>query len=60
MFGIKGGAAGGGYSQVLPMDDLNLHLTGDAHAVTTANNLLCGLHRQPRSTTARADIDPMT
>ncbi len=40
VFGIKGGAAGGGYSQVVPMEDLNLHLTGDTHAVTTANNLL--------------------
>jgi formyltetrahydrofolate synthetase len=39
-FGIKGGAAGGGYAQVLPMDEFNLHLTGDIHAVTAANNLL--------------------
>ncbi|VDB82920.1 unnamed protein product [Peniophora sp. CBMAI 1063] len=39
-FGIKGGAAGGGYSQVIPMDEFNLHLTGDIHAVTAANNLL--------------------
>ncbi len=39
VFGVKGGAAGGGYSQVLPMEDLNLHLTGDAHAVTSAHNL---------------------
>ncbi|KAG0171919.1 tetrahydrofolate synthase [Apophysomyces sp. BC1034] len=39
-FGIKGGAAGGGYSQVIPMDEFNLHLTGDLHAVTAANNLL--------------------
>mmetsp|Transcript_9970 Transcript_9970/g.16085 ORF Transcript_9970/g.16085 Transcript_9970/m.16085 type:complete len:641 (-) Transcript_9970:82-2004(-) len=39
-FGIKGGAAGGGYSQVVPMDDFNLHLTGDIHAITAANNLL--------------------
>jgi methylenetetrahydrofolate dehydrogenase (NADP+)/methenyltetrahydrofolate cyclohydrolase/formyltetrahydrofolate synthetase len=39
-FGVKGGAAGGGYSQILPMEDLNLHLTGDIHAVTAANNLL--------------------
>jgi formyltetrahydrofolate synthetase len=39
-FGIKGGAAGGGYSQVIPMDDFNLHLTGDNHAITAANNLL--------------------
>ncbi len=40
VFGIKGGAAGGGYSQVIPMEDFNLHLTGDVHAVTMANNLL--------------------
>ena len=39
-FGIKGGAAGGGYSQVVPMEDLNLHFTGDFHAITSANNLL--------------------
>jgi len=39
-FGIKGGAAGGGYSQVIPMEDFNLHLTGDLHAITAANNLL--------------------
>lgn len=42
-FGIKGGAAGGGYSQVVPMDDLNLHFTGDFHAITSANNLCCAL-----------------
>src|SRR6202011_3010719 len=42
-FGIKGGAAGGGYSQVVPMDLLNLHLTGDMHAVTAANNLLAAM-----------------
>lgn len=40
IFGIKGGAAGGGYSQVLPMEDINLHFTGDMHAITAANNLL--------------------
>ena len=40
VFGIKGGATGGGYSQVVPMDDINLHFTGDMHAITTANNLL--------------------
>ena len=43
VFGIKGGAAGGGYSQVIPMEDINLHFTGDLHAVTAANNLLCAL-----------------
>ncbi|MBU3901693.1 formate--tetrahydrofolate ligase, partial [Patescibacteria group bacterium] len=42
-FGIKGGAAGGGYSQVLPMEDINLHFTGDIHAVTSANNLLSSI-----------------
>src|SRR5690606_610501 len=39
-FGIKGGAAGGGYSQILPMEEFNLHLTGDLHAITAANNLM--------------------
>ena len=43
VFGIKGGAAGGGRAQVLPMEDINLHFTGDMHAVTAANNLLCAL-----------------
>ena len=43
VFGIKGGAAGGGYAQVVPMEDINLHFTGDFHAITTANNLLCAL-----------------
>ena len=42
-FGIKGGAAGGGYSQVVPMDELNLHFTGDFHAITSANNLLAAI-----------------
>lgn len=52
-FGIKGGAAGGGYSQVIPMEDFNLHLTGDSHAVTSAHNLLSAFldnsmhHRNP-------------
>lgn len=41
VFGIKGGAAGGGYSQVVPMEDINLHFTGDMHAITATNNLLC-------------------
>ena len=41
VFGVKGGAAGGGYAQVVPMDDINLHFTGDMHAITSANNLLC-------------------
>ncbi len=43
VFGIKGGAAGGGYSQVLPMEDINLHFTGDMHAITAANNLCCAM-----------------
>ncbi len=43
VFGVKGGAAGGGYAQVLPMEDINLHFTGDMHAITSANNLLCAL-----------------
>ena len=43
VFGIKGGAAGGGYAQVLPMEDINLHFTGDMHAITAANNLLCAV-----------------
>ncbi len=42
-FGVKGGAAGGGYSQVVPMEDINLHFTGDMHAITSANNLLCAM-----------------
>ena len=43
VMGIKGGAAGGGYAQVLPMEDINLHFTGDMHAITTANNALSAL-----------------
>ncbi len=43
VFGIKGGAAGGGYAQVVPMEDINLHFTGDLHAITAANNLLCAM-----------------
>ncbi len=43
VFGIKGGAAGGGYSQVVPMEDINLHFTGDMHAITSANNLMCAV-----------------
>src|SRR5919204_455912 len=60
VFGIKGGAAGGGYAQVVPMEDLNLHFTGDLHAITAANNLLAAmieaslLHRNPLG------IDPLT
>ena len=43
VFGVKGGATGGGYAQVIPMGDINLHFTGDFHAITTANNLLCSV-----------------
>ncbi len=43
VFGIKGGAAGGGYAQVVPMEDINLHFTGDMHAISAANNLLCAM-----------------
>ncbi|HEX5583116.1 formate--tetrahydrofolate ligase [Gaiella sp.] len=60
VFGIKGGAAGGGYAQVVPMEDLNLHFTGDLHAITAANNLLAALidARRLHGTTPR--IDPLT
>ena len=43
VFGLKGGATGGGYSQIVPMEDINLHFTGDFHAITSANNLLCAM-----------------
>ena len=43
MFGVKGGAAGGGYAQVVPMDEINLHFTGDFHAITSAHNLLSAM-----------------
>lgn len=43
VFGVKGGATGGGYAQVIPMEDINLHFTGDFHAITTANNLVCSV-----------------
>ena len=43
MFGVKGGAAGGGYAQVVPMEDINLHFTGDFHAIGAANNLLAAM-----------------
>ena len=72
-FGIKGGAAGGGYAQVVPMDDLNLHLTGDIHAVAAAHNLLAAAvdarmyhegrlsdKRLARAGLHRLDIDPAT
>ena len=43
VMGVKGGAAGGGYAQVVPMEDINLHFTGDMHAISSANNLLCAM-----------------
>lgn len=58
VFGIKGGATGGGYAQVLPMEDINLHFTGDMHAITAANNLCCAMldnHMQQGNT---LNIDP--
>ena len=53
-FGMKGGAAGGGYAQVVPMEDINLHFTGDFHAIGTAHNLLCRADRQPHLLGQRA------
>lgn len=58
VFGIKGGAAGGGYAQVLPMEDINLHFTGDFHAITAANNLLCALIDNHIQQGNELDIDP--
>lgn len=58
VFGIKGGAAGGGYSQVIPMEDINLHFTGDIHAVTAANNLLCAIVDNHLHQGNALDIDP--
>ena len=61
VFGIKGGAAGGGYSQVVPMEDINLHFTGDFHAIGQANNLLSALiDNNIQSRTRSIDIDPRT
>jgi len=57
-FGIKGGAAGGGYSQVVPMDDINLHFTGDIHAVSTANNLLAAIIDNHIHRENELNIDP--
>ena len=59
-FGIKGGACGGGYSQVVPMEDINLHFTGDIHAVGTANNLLCACVDAHLKHGNKLDIDPRT
>ena len=47
VFGMKGGATGGGYSQIVPMEDINLHFTGDFHAITAANDLLCAAIDNP-------------
>jgi len=58
VMGIKGGAAGGGYSQVLPMEDLNLHFTGDIHAITTANNAICALVDNHMHQGNELNIDP--
>ena len=60
IFGIKGGAAGGGYAQVVPMEDLNLHFTGDIHAITAANNLLAALIDAHRLHGNRLRVDPLT
>lgn len=60
VFGIKGGAAGGGYSQVLPMEDINLHFTGDTHAVGAANNLLAAFIDNHLSKGNKLNIDPDT
>ncbi len=60
VFGIKGGAAGGGYSQLVPMEDLNLHFTGDIHAVGTANNLLAAMVDSHLMHGNELDIDPLT
>lgn len=58
VFGIKGGAAGGGYAQVIPMEDINLHFTGDMHAITTANNLLCAIIDNHIQQGNELEIDP--
>src|SRR5690625_3711885 len=58
-FGIKGGAAGGGYSQVVPMEAVNLHLTGDLHAVTSAHNLLAAMVDNHLHKGNELDIDPL-
>ena len=60
MFGIKGGAAGGGYSQVLPMESFNLHLTGDTHAVSLAHNLLAAVIDSSITHGNQLEIDPVS
>ena len=58
VFGVKGGAAGGGYAQVVPMEDINLHFTGDMHAITAANNLLCAMLDNHMQQGNLLNIDP--
>ncbi|WP_294954818.1 formate--tetrahydrofolate ligase [uncultured Eubacterium sp.] len=58
VFGVKGGAAGGGYSQVVPMEDINLHFTGDMHAITSANNLMCAMLDNSIQQGNELNIDP--
>ena len=58
VFGVKGGAAGGGYAQVVPMEDLNLHFTGDFHAITSANNLLAAMVDNSIQQGNELNIDP--
>jgi formate--tetrahydrofolate ligase len=60
VFGVKGGAAGGGYTQVVPMEDLNLHFTGDLHAITTANNLLAAMIDAHLTHGNELGIDPLS
>jgi formate--tetrahydrofolate ligase len=60
VFGVKGGAAGGGHAQVVPMEDLNLHFTGDLHAITTANNVLAALLEAHLLQGNMLGIDPLT
>ena len=60
VFGMKGGATGGGYSQIIPMEDINLHFTGDFHAITSANNLLCALIDNHLQQGNILGIDPRT
>ena len=57
-FGVKGGAAGGGYAQVVPMEDINLHFTGDIHAITTANNLISAMLDNSLQQGNPLNIDP--
>lgn len=60
VFGVKGGAAGGGYAQVVPMEDINLHFTGDMHAIGAANNLLCALIDNHIKQGNDLNLDPVT